>query len=217
MNDDLSKVLSNDGDYARYDDGALRERVVAWDGHKAVPKIFRRRDCRGPLTSIEDYEPVYVRKAAALMRGKLDAAGADDALRHFVRGNTYPLAETNGHASLHLAARPFRRALYKTPVRELFPTWDGAVQWVDAIVDPASSSFDDAAALLRSPGRVAALTKELLDRVGGAYDERHAETVLLYACELAAHANDSSILVELERHTGRAVHAPAKKAIDLPP
>jgi len=210
LKDDESTVLSNDGDYARYDGGALRERTVNWDGHRGVPKIFRR-EIQEPLTSIASYEPVFVSEASVLMRGKLDASGSDDALRHFVRGNTYPLAEINGHGSLHLAARPFRKALYKTPVRERFPTWDGAVQWVDAVIDPAASaSDDDAASLLRSPGsKVAALSEELLRRVGGAYDARHAETVLLYACELAAHANKTSILQELEQHTGRVVRVSA--------
>ena len=196
-----SIVLSADSDFHRYDDGALTHRVF-WAklsgkaNDSLQPNIYKKKSPH-MLTSIEGYDSVFVEGASELLHGKL--AQGDGQVQSFVRGTTYPLAERqHARGSLHLAARPFRAALYTCPVRERFPIWDGtAVQWIDEVVQPAEAGMNWADFESRS------IAKELLCRVGGPTDEGHQETALLYACELAAHGRQSSMLVELELALGR--------------
>ena len=208
-----SIVLSADSDFHRYDNGALTHRVfsanLSGGGDSLQPNIYKKKIPR-TLTSIEGYAPVFVQSASELLHGKLvqddgfellhgKIAQGDGRVQHFVRGPTYPLAERQHECgSLHLAARPFRAALYTCPVREQFPTWDGAaVQWIDEVVQPAEAGVNWADFESRS------IAKELLRRVGGPIDEGNQETALLYACKLAAHGRQSSMLAELELALGR--------------
>ncbi|KAK3269385.1 hypothetical protein CYMTET_22172 [Cymbomonas tetramitiformis] len=95
-----------------------------------------------------------------------------------------------------MAARPFRRALYTSVVRETFPIWNnGKCDWVDDIVYPLTDADPETDPII--------IATALLQEVDGEYDERHAGAALLMGCELAAFARGTSMLRELER-TGSA-------------
>ena len=212
-----SLVLSRDKDFFRYGNGALEGRVfglpfkkeVSDDGKYAREKltsILQNKRSRGlsPLDDISGYEPTFVPDHASLLVGKLSSR--DGEVHVFERAAAYPRAELFGHLSLHMAARSFRQNIYTQPTRESFPTWDDSkVVWVDEIVKPKAEEN------IEVEPRI--IAKELLARVGGAYNRQHTETATLLACELAAHGlvasgrnQDASYLNLVEDVMGWSTH-----------
>eukprot|EP00854_Cymbomonas_tetramitiformis_P022806 gene22806-27553_t len=201
LSDDKSLVLSRDTDFFRYDNGALERRVyyVADNDWVRIIKARVLQDSSSAKLAklsptnlhrhcIEDFDPVFVKTNTEV--GKLLV---DD---RFVRGSSSPHAEAQGKSSLVMAARPFRRALYTSVVRETFPIWNnGKCDWVDDIVYPLTDADPETDPII--------IATALLQEVDGEYDERHAGAALLMGCELAAFARGTSMLRELER-TGSA-------------
>ena len=203
LSNDKSIVLSADRDYFRYGNGELEGRVYCFSDTKRDIRAVHKRECYSysscRLPFITNFAPSFLEDAAEPLAGKLYAERSIRGTVHpaaFIRGTTYPEAELNGKANLHLAARQFRQELYLQRVYEMFPYWNGAgVTWVDEIVEPLTNTQE--VSVQRDP---VAIANELLRRVGGWYNERHAETIFLYACELAAHHHRSSILAQFRPH-----------------
>ena len=105
---------------------------------------------------------------------------------------------------MHLAARRYRRALYTQRVREVFPCWNGSgVSWVDEHVEPSGG--------VKLQTDAVAIALDLLRRVGGPYNRRHADTAFLYGCELVAHARGQSYV---DAQMGAAALAQVKLFLD---
>ena len=198
---DETLVLSKDSDYGRYGDGALRGRVFyanvvpsVMNGYPldlrktTLRKTSRPQSCSTALECLPgDLPPPFVESAAELLQIR---TGGDLLFSRVA----CPWAERRGgKGSLLAALRPFRRALYEKAVREVYPTWDSHAQrvaWVDELVEPRTGAL---------PETSTAMARAALDAVGGAFNRQHAEAALLMACELTAHARETSTLVEWRR------------------
>ena len=207
-------ILSRDSDYGRYDGGALCDRIFYAPVVPAVisgSKLDLRKTAMPKARSLQDrqthaleclppdFQPPFVESAAHMLRIR---AGGE----LLVSRVACPWAERDGgKGSLLAALRPFRRALYTKPVREVYPFWDShaqAVQWVDELVEPqAGGALPRETSRLRAATRMcpATLARAALEEVGGAFNDQHAEAALLMACELTARARETSTLVEWER------------------
>ena len=234
-----SRVLSRDSDYLRYDGGALRGRVVHARVVAAVLSGTRLELLPTPLPAaleehhgletLAGFAPPFASSAAALAHRR----STSDTI---VRAAAWAPAERyGGRSSLLLAARPLRRALYASAVREVFPTWDALrqrVMWIDELVMPHDADGGDAgvAPVAAAPAAAAAaarprawcaaqIARRLLDDVGGAHDAQHAEAAMLVGCELAARANQSSMLSEWEGacSDGRHATAPSLRSVPMAP
>ena len=123
---DESRVLSCDGDFGRYEDGALHGRVVHVRVVHAVLSGEPLELCVTKLGRLEPRHSLACLPAEALPVPPAAPTGAELAQRCLggrvmVRGAVYPRAELSGHGSLLLAARGLRRALYRSTVREVWP------------------------------------------------------------------------------------------------
>lgn len=200
LSNDKSIILSADRDYFRYGNGELEGRVYCFnDTKRDIRAVQRNSFSSSRLPFITNFAPSFLEDAAEPLAGKLYAERSIRGTVYpaaFIRGTTYPEAELNGKANLHLAARLFRQELYLQRVYEMFPYWNGAgVSWVDEIVEPLTNTQE--VSVRRDP---VAIANDLLQRTGGWYNERHAETIFVYACELAAHYHRSSILAQFRPH-----------------
>ena len=120
-----SRVLSCDGDFGRYEGGALQGRVVH---ARVVHAVISGEPLELYATPLGRPEPHYSLACLAADASRTAAVptGAELARRYLggsdmVRGAVYPAAELQGRGSLLLAARGFRRALYRSTVREVWP------------------------------------------------------------------------------------------------
>ena len=123
---DESRVLSCDSDFGRYEDGALHGRVVHARVVHAVLSGEPLELYVTPLGRPEPRHSLACLPVEALPVPPAVPTGAELARRCLggsvmVRGAVYPSAELRGCGSLLLAARGFRRALYRSTVREVWP------------------------------------------------------------------------------------------------
>jgi hypothetical protein len=123
---DESRVLSCDSDFGRYEDGALHGRVVHARVVHAVLSGEPLELYVTPLGRPEPRHSLACLPVEALPVPPAARTGAELARRCLggsvmVRGAVYPSAELRGCGSLLLAARGFRRALYRSTVREVWP------------------------------------------------------------------------------------------------